>query len=365
MKKFTFILHLTAVSLLFAGTAQAQSPLKKKAKAKAKPEIEIAPVPSVAAAELPGVLDNSPKDDTPLETVLRDADPIVEKTEKGSINWSSQYVEATGVSILDTDRFKNAAQAKAMATRGAVVDAQRNLLETIKGVQVTGETTVENFMTTSDKVTTKVQGVIKGAYMVGNPRTTPDGAIEVTMRVPLYAKNGLAPAVIENVPATVQEQSKKMRRASAEGAVATDTESQPVTETVSPASAAVTPASMKKTAAHTNSLTTESGKPIVFNVAGKAIDPSMFPVIFDQKGEVALDMSKLYDPNKGQFPKILQSSKEVMKNAGFQKGVEIIDLIQDKATGQLKLADTNKSKINWSKIGNVAGKVASFLLLLI
>ncbi|KAA9340667.1 LPP20 family lipoprotein [Adhaeribacter soli] len=359
MKKSTFFMPLIAATLLFTGTVNAQSKLSK-AKNNAKLETATASVP---AADLAGIVDNTPKDDTPLEKVLRDADPIIEKTDKGSINWTSQYVEATGISILDTERFKNAAQARVMATRGAVVDAQRNLLETIKGVQVTGETTVENFMTTSDKVTTKVEGVIKGAYMVGNPRTTPDGAIEVTMRVPLYAKNGIASAVIEEVPATIQEHSKQIQMVS--GGPEAISEAGPLQATPAPIAANAKQASAKTSAAKTAGLTTESGKPIVFNLDGKAMDPSMFPVIFDQKGEVALDMSKLYDPNKGQFPKILQSTKDVMKNANFKKGVEIIDLIQDKATGQLKLADTNKAKINWGKIGNVAGKVASFLLLLI
>ena len=347
---------LVAAALLFTGSVNAQSKLSKT---KNDQKLDAASIP---AADLAGIVDNTPKDDTPLEKVLRDADPVIEKSDKGSINWTSQYVEATGMSILDTERFKNAAQAKAMATRGAVVDAQRNLLETIKGVQVTGETTVENFMTTSDKVTTKVDGVIKGAYMVGNPRTTPDGAVEVTMRVPLYAKNGIASAVIEEVPATIQEHSKQIQMAS--GGSEALSEAGPLQPTA-PAASNAKQANVKTAVSKTNTLTTEAGKPIVFNLEGKAMDPSMFPVIFDQKGEVALDMSKLYDPNKGQFPKILQSSKDVMKNANFKKGVEIIDLIQNKATGQLQLADTNKAKINWGKIGNVAGKVASFLLLLI
>jgi hypothetical protein len=357
MKKSIILIPFCAVAFLISGHSYAQTKTKINSSGVA------VPANNAPAVDLTGIVDKTPKDDTPLEAAIRDADAVVETAGKGTINWTAQYVEATGTSVLDTERFpNNKAQAKAMATRGAVVDAQRNLLETIKGVQVTGETTIENFMTTSDKVTTKVQGIIKGAYQVGPARTTPDGAIEVTMRVPLYAKNGLAPAVIDQVPAAIQEQTQEMQ--SVVGATASAaTETAPV-EMASGARIS-TPATAKTSSGATTGLTTESGKPIVFNLQDKKIDPSMFPVIFDQNGKVVLDMSKLYDPNKGQFPKILQSSKELMKNTGFKKGVEIIDLLQDKATGQLRIADTNKTKVNWSKIGNVAGKIASFLLLLV
>ena len=354
-KRYTFV-PLLAAAIFFGAQAQAQKKTAKAAKATNVSAITKAPATEQISKipDLTGIVDNTPKNDTPLEAVVRKADAVVEKTETGTIDWTNQYVEATGTSILDTERFKNAAQAKAMATRGAVVDAQRNLLETIKGVEVTGETTVENFMTTSDKVTTKVQGVIKGAYMVGPARTTADGAIEVTMRVPLYAKNGIASAVIEEVPQTIQQQARIIKEES--GAVVSEAPD----ATAKPAANARMVSSSSAAA-----FTSENGKPIVFTMEGKTVDPSMFPVIFDQKGEVVLDMSKIYDPNKGQFPKILQASKDVLKTAGFQKGVEIIDLVQDKATGQLKLSDLNKTKINWGKIGSTAGKIASFLLMLI
>ena len=359
MKKSTFLISFFAAVLLFSGNSYAQT---KTSKSKVNASGAAVPATTAVPVDLTGIVDKTPKDDTPLEAAIRDADAVVETTDKGTINWTNQYVEATGTSILDTERFPNKAQAKAMATRGAVVDAQRNLLETIKGVQVTGETTVENFMTTSDKVTIKVQGVIKGAYQVGPARTTPDGAIEVTMRVPLYAKNGLAPAVIDQVPAAIKEQTQEIQ--AAVGATPVSESGNIPVEVTSGAKTSAT-ANAKTSAGATTGLTTESGKPIVFNLQDKQVNPSMFPVIFDQNGKVALDMSKLYDPNKGQFPKILQSSKELMKNSGFKKGVEVIDLLQDKATGQLRIADTNKTKVNWSKIGNVAGKIASFLLLLV
>lgn len=48
---------------------------------------------------------------------------------------------------------------KLMARRAAIVDAQRNLLESIKGISVDSETTMENYIVTSDLVKTKINGV--------------------------------------------------------------------------------------------------------------------------------------------------------------------------------------------------------------
>lgn len=118
---------------------------------------------------------------------------IIEERTNGNINWSQQYVEAVGQSVIDTERFKNPAQAKAMATRGAVVVAQRNLLEMVQGVNVIGETTVEDMITTSDYIYTRVEGFVKGAERIGPAREI-DGMIEVRLRMPIYGNKGIAGA---------------------------------------------------------------------------------------------------------------------------------------------------------------------------
>lgn len=77
----------------------------------------------------------------------------------------------------------------AMARRGAVMDAQRNLLEIIKGVSVNSESTMEDLYVTSDVVKTRVDGVLKGAQIVDEGQN-PDGSYFVKMRVPLYGSTG-------------------------------------------------------------------------------------------------------------------------------------------------------------------------------
>lgn len=73
----------------------------------------------------------------------------------------------------------------ALARRAAVMDAQRNLLEIIKGVSVNSESTMEDLYVTSDIVKTRVDGVLKGAQIIEEGQNL-DGSYYVKMRVPLY-----------------------------------------------------------------------------------------------------------------------------------------------------------------------------------
>jgi hypothetical protein len=101
----------------------------------------------------------------------------VEPLGSGTVNWTTGEVYATGIGAPPA-RPANAAQARAMAERAAQVVALRNLLETVKGVRVDSETVVENFMTKSDVIRTKVDGIVKGARIV-KKQFMPDGSVEV------------------------------------------------------------------------------------------------------------------------------------------------------------------------------------------
>lgn len=103
----------------------------------------------------------------------------VETVGQGIINWTSGEVYATGIGAPPS-HFVNPAQARAMAERAAQVVAYRNLLEIIKGVRVDSETVVENFMTKSDIVRTRVDGIIRGAMPVKKQYLS-DGSVEVTV----------------------------------------------------------------------------------------------------------------------------------------------------------------------------------------
>lgn len=107
----------------------------------------------------------------------------VETVGRGTVNWTSGEVYATGVGAAPA-RAVNAAQARAMAERAAQVDAYRNLLEVVQGVRVDSETVVENLMTKSDVVRTTVSGVVQGARTV-KTRFLTDGSVEMLVAMPM------------------------------------------------------------------------------------------------------------------------------------------------------------------------------------
>jgi hypothetical protein len=97
---------------------------------------------------------------SPLIAQLPATPPVVVGTEFARVNWTADFVEATGQAVAPAGK-EGTAQGKLLARRGATVDLQRNLLEAIQGVQVDGQTTMTDFMAT-DVVRTQVQGLIKG-----------------------------------------------------------------------------------------------------------------------------------------------------------------------------------------------------------
>lgn len=131
------------------------------------------------------------------------AGDAVEVTSAGRINWTVGEVYATGIGAPPAQAV-NAAQARAMAERAAVVVAYRNLLEVVKGVRVDSETVVENFMTASDTIRTRVDGIVKGARIVKKQYLS-DGAVEVLVAIPF--KGALLDALVPpgfGKPATQQ-----------------------------------------------------------------------------------------------------------------------------------------------------------------
>ncbi len=109
------------------------------------------------------------------------------KSGSGTQDWENQVVKATGIGAINP-KAPNLAVARAGCIRAAQVTAQRNLLEIIQGVNIDSETTVENFMLTSDVVKTQVRGVLRGAQIIGQPKYIGDGSCEVIMAVRLTGK---------------------------------------------------------------------------------------------------------------------------------------------------------------------------------
>ena len=106
----------------------------------------------------------------------------------GDINWTEQSVQATGIGALNP-KLPPSAQRK-NALRAAQLDAMRNMVETLNGVVLTSETTVENAMVASDVIKTRVEGIVKNFRFTAKPRYMSDGSVEVDMEMLLTGKVG-------------------------------------------------------------------------------------------------------------------------------------------------------------------------------
>lgn len=99
--------------------------------------------------------------------------------DNGSVDWSSQILQAKGIAV------QGGVGGRAGQIRAAELDALRQILETAKGMRLTSETTVENFMLSSDVIRTRVEGVARNFRRVGDPVYMSDGSIELTVEMNL------------------------------------------------------------------------------------------------------------------------------------------------------------------------------------
>jgi hypothetical protein len=123
----------------------------------------------------------------------------------GRVNWgqgAQGTIEAIGTGFPPAN-VQNPSQAKALARRAAIVEAYRNLAETIYGVRVDSQTTVRNLALANDIVISRVSGIVEGARIV---RELPqkDGSYQVVMCVNIYGDGSVA-ALEATTSAQVQE----------------------------------------------------------------------------------------------------------------------------------------------------------------
>ena len=114
---------------------------------------------------------------------------------KLGVDWSAGVIRVKGVGAgKDIYKKKNPGIYRAQAKRAAMMDAQRNLAEAVKGVRVTSESTMEDMILQSDMVRTRVDAIIKGMVEVES-NYMDDGSFEIILEMPLFgAKDSLADA---------------------------------------------------------------------------------------------------------------------------------------------------------------------------
>ena len=104
--------------------------------------------------------------------------------ESACIDWDRGVVIAEGLGA-PAKFAENAALRNASAQRAARLDAARNLLEMIKGVNLSSETTIQDAMVANDTIRTTMQGHLHGLRPVGQPRYFSDGTIKVRLEARL------------------------------------------------------------------------------------------------------------------------------------------------------------------------------------
>lgn len=114
---------------------------------------------------------------------------------------NSLVMAATDISggVITAEGIGAAGQATPLGYRAAQMDAYRQLLEQTNGVQITADTTVENYVTTSDVIRSRVSGLVRGAQVVNKFKDS-DGFFHVVIELPVYGGGAsLAAAVVPQV----------------------------------------------------------------------------------------------------------------------------------------------------------------------
>ncbi|MDH4120187.1 MAG: LPP20 family lipoprotein [Deltaproteobacteria bacterium] len=121
-----------------------------------------------------------------------------EEGEDNCIDWEKGVAYAVGTGA-PAPWLKDPGQKNISARRAAKLDAARNLLELIKGTQVSSSTTLENRMASSDSVRVSVEGRLQNLRVVGKEKYFSDGTIQVRVAASLREVVP-ADALMDNTP---------------------------------------------------------------------------------------------------------------------------------------------------------------------
>ena len=205
--------------------------------------------------------------------------------EKGSINYGDRTIQAIGIGFIP-ENVINAGQARRSAMRIAKQDALRQLIEIVNGVNVTSETTVSGAMF-DDVIKTQVQGAIRGARQIGQPKYLSDTSVEVVYEVKMADISRVLLPMAEKAPTLTYDD---------------------VNVTVSGAAAA---APNQEQAGTDTGVKSGGVTGIIIDGTGLGLRPAMSPRILNQGGSV------VYGP--GQYSRDYAAANGV---AGYAKSLD-------------------------------------------
>jgi hypothetical protein len=101
----------------------------------------------------------------------------------GQVDWTNKTVTATG-SGAPSLKAANAAVARLGAERAAKLDAYRNVLETVRGLRLSGKTTAGAAADAAPELKSRLEGVIQG-FKVLDTKYFSDGGVDVIIQGPI------------------------------------------------------------------------------------------------------------------------------------------------------------------------------------
>ena len=221
---------------------------------------------------------------TVLGILVAQDDFIGDVFDNGSVNYGDRTIQAIGIGFIP-ENVINAGQARRAAMRIAKQDALRQLIEIVNGVNVTSETTVSGAMF-DDVIKTQVQGAIRGARRVGDPKYLSDTSVEVTYEVKMADISRVLLPMAEKAPTL------KFEDVTVGGAA--------------------TPGASSDQGSNADSGPTSGGVTgIIIDGKGLGLRPAMSPRIMNQSGSV------VYGP--GQYSRDYAASNGVV---GYAKSLE-------------------------------------------
>jgi len=239
------------------------------------------------------------------------------------------YIQVVGISEEGQSRYR--------AVRSAEVVAQRELLETIQGLHLSGETTIKDGMLQSDVIRTRVQGFLRGAVKCGYKYHPNRGYAEVCLRLyirgkggmydiilPLLKDQGLTPSYLpEYKPEMVVKEMPSMPKAEHKAEIPEPMEG-------------------KKPEVAAPSQLKEVFEGLIIDVRDYAFKPALVNRIITNKNEVIFDPSKivsniLVERGCGGFTTDLGKAKALLASWGAKNPMII------KAVGVYKATDAKVS----------------------
>ncbi len=133
------------------------------------------------------------------------------RAEDGKVDWERKVVKCSGSGAANLkDADGNPAVARIGAEKAAKLDALRNCLATLRGVQLESGKTVGGALESDAALSGKVQGLVRGFRQVGKPRYFSDGGVEIDVEVPL--DGALSEALLPKEPgkAPAQEEAPQV-----------------------------------------------------------------------------------------------------------------------------------------------------------